>query len=701
MPTITGTLSGEVLTGEPLRPADGSLILLSGDAGNDTLIGFGGYWNVADYGTSPRAILANLVFGLVNDGFGSQDALTDIVSIRGSRHNDTLLGGFGSVWIRLEGMAGADTIEGRNTIGNGVSYASSPAGVVVNLATGTASDGWGATDTLLNVVRLLGSNHADSLTGTATDNWFSASFGSDTIDGAGGFDSVDYGTITGRVPGVTVTFTSDGSATVVKGRWTDSLIGIESVKGTFDADRLTGWAGATQDIFLDGNAGADTIDGARNIHNLADYTGSTNGVEIQLQTAGRDGHWSGVAFSGIDTDTLVDVAAVRGSNFGDTITGSSRNDVFEGWYGNDSLDGGAGVDTARYALDKGQAVWSRSPDGIWTVTSPFGTDMLRSIEFLQFQDESVQLRAPTDFDGNGRSDILFSNNTLTWEGTPYVGGLRWEMNGTTIVDRKSMPDAGSGWFLRFTGDFNGDGKADLLWQHTDGLGAVWLMNGSNYLGGATFYTSGVDPVSTVAGVGDFNRDGRDDVLFSRQVTFGGEAVTELFIRSMDGYVAIGDTSLGAAGPGWSLAGTADFNGDAYADMLWRHANGDVAMWLSDGTGWFAGTTLTRVDLAWSIAGTGDFNGDGRSDIAWTRTTGEVAIWLMDGTNVVGSGTLSYNPGPSWHVAGVGDYNGDGKSDLLWRQDTAGSSDISIWLMDGLNGIGSGMIDTMSNDWRII
>jgi hypothetical protein len=34
------------------------------------------------------------------------------------------------------------------------------------------------------------------------------------------------------------------------------------------------------------------------------------------------------------------------------------------------------------------------------------------------------------------------------------------------------------------GDFNGDGKADILWQNTDGTSAVWLMNGTSLISGA-------------------------------------------------------------------------------------------------------------------------------------------------------------------------------------------------------------------------
>jgi FG-GAP-like repeat len=39
-------------------------------------------------------------------------------------------------------------------------------------------------------------------------------------------------------------------------------------------------------------------------------------------------------------------------------------------------------------------------------------------------------------------------------------------------------------------DFNGDGKADILWQNADGTPAVWLMNGLNVVSGANV---GFDP----------------------------------------------------------------------------------------------------------------------------------------------------------------------------------------------------------------
>ena len=98
---------------------------------------------------------------------------------------------------------------------------------------------------------------------------------------------------------------------------------------------------------------------------------------------------------------------------------------------------------------------------------------------------------------------------------------------------------------------------------------------------------------------------------------------------------------------------------------------------------------------WHIADTADFDGDGKNDILWRTDAGSLAIWEMDGTRVelsgyVNNGTEAVGaPGPDWHIADTADFNGDDKADILWRTD---GGTLAIWEMDGTRVESSGYVN---------
>ncbi|HEX4996877.1 MAG TPA: FG-GAP-like repeat-containing protein, partial [Terriglobia bacterium] len=264
-----------------------------------------------------------------------------------------------------------------------------------------------------------------------------------------------------------------------------------------------------------------------------------------------------------------------------------------------------------------------------------------------------------DFDGDGRSDIL-------WQRSDGSVAL-WLMDGSIPSGSGPLMGGFTGWNTRKIADFNGDGKSDILWQHTDGSTILTLMDGLTVIGATSAL---VDPTSgwVVRDVGDFNGDGRTDIVWQH---IDGSSALWL----MNGVDAMGASGLIGPGTDWSVRHVGDFNGDGKADLLWRHADGSATIWLMDGGSPISAAGLTGPGTDWSVRHVGDFNGDGKSDLLWRHADGSAAIWLMDGGSPISAAGL-IGPDTGWSVRDVGDFNGDGKTDLVWRH-TDGSA--AIWL----------------------
>ncbi len=115
----------------------------------------------------------------------------------------------------------------------------------------------------------------------------------------------------------------------------------------------------------------------------------------------------------------------------------------------------------------------------------------------------------------------------------------------------------------------------------------------------------------VAGVGDFNGDGKDDILWRNAAT------GENYIYPMDGLAILGTEGYlrTVADLNWNIAGVGDFDGDGKADILWRNAStGENYLYPMNGTAIkpMEGYLRTVADLNWQVAGVGDFDGDGKA-----------------------------------------------------------------------------------------
>ena len=83
---------------------------------------------------------------------------------------------------------------------------------------------------------------------------------------------------------------------------------------------------------------------------------------------------------------------------------------------------------------------------------------------------------------------------------------------------------------------------------------------------------------------------------------------------------------------WAIVGTGDFNNDGKTDILWRNTStGENYVWYMNGVRrigrWYPSCL---ADTNWAIVGTGDFNGDGKTDILWRNTVNRRKLCLVHG-----------------------------------------------------------------------
>jgi len=235
------------------------------------------------------------------------------------------------------------------------------------------------------------------------------------------------------------------------------------------------------------------------------------------------------------------------------------------------------------------------------------------------------------------------------------------------------------WQQSGTGDFNGDGKLDLLWRnYATGVNRVWFMNGTAFLGQADF-TSVTDTNWQLVGAADFTHDGKPDLVW-RNFSTGQNAIWQ-----MNGTTYVQSFDIGSVtDPNWQLAGIGDLTNDGNPDLIWRnYGTGDIYLWKMDGYTYQQAFFMSNVsDPLWQMTGVGDFTGDGNNDLIWRYWggTGDVYLWQMLGYTYQNAFFMDLVADLNYQLTGVGDFTGDGQLDLVWTNKSSG--DNYVWRMNG-------------------
>lgn len=296
------------------------------------------------------------------------------------------------------------------------------------------------------------------------------------------------------------------------------------------------------------------------------------------------------------------------------------------------------------------------------------------------------VEATGDFNGDGQPDVvltsswgmgLVSHDGASWKAIAVHPKYAW------LGAWRCNPDDNT---IEGSGDFDGNGRDDMLVTSPWGIGLLKLQGSAltsmvakadGTLFGAWRYSAGADKIR---GVGDFNGDGKDDILICSPSAIG------ILTQQSSTLAPIMSQPKDAWFGGWRynpddnvVEGIADFNGDGKDDILMTSPWGVGVFTLQASTlaplmvqpngAWFGSWRYNRDENV--LEGIGDLDGDGRDDLVLSSPWG-IAVLKLQGSTFT---TVLARPRDTWFggwcynpdedaVRQVADFNGDGRDDLL-------------------------------------
>jgi len=744
-PNIENLTAAAAPAGSNLHLTGNSLAnVITGSAGNDVIDGARG--NDTLYGGSGNDTLDggagnDTLNGGTGDDVYNVDSLGDVVVELAGQGHDT-------VYSTAQGFVLPDNVEDLVLKGNAYEGSGNGAdnALDANWPLGTLGQG--------SILHGLGGN--DTLTGFIEDDVLDGGTGADTMSGMGGEDTYyidNQGDVVveGANQGIDQVFASV-TYTLAANVENLTLTGVSAINGTGNASGNT-LLGNTANNILTGLDGNDTLDGGAGDDTLIGGLGDDNYVIgeagdtiVENANEGTDNVVASVSFTlGANLENLALAGTAlngTGNGLDNFIRGNALGNRLEGGAGNDTLNGGLGADTlvgsAGNDIFEGSAAeldgdtiadlgvgerihftnvipqfFSYSLSGS-TLTFTGGTLILQNLPadvHLAVTSSSFGIELTLipniqpfinnglsgDFNGDGRDDLVWRHDNGAF--TDWLGQ---KSGGFVSNDANAWNSVPTSWHVAGAGDFNGDGRDDLIWRNDNGSFTSWLGQPSGgFVSNDANAWNAVPTSWHVAGTGDFNGDGRDDIVWRND----NGSFTDWLGQPSGGFVSNDANAWNSVPTAWQVVGTGDFNGDGRDDLIWRNENGSFTEWLGQKSGGFTSNDANAwndVPTSWQVVGTGDFNGDGRDDVIWRNDNGSFTEWLGQASGgFVSNDANAWAVLPaSWKVAGTGDYNGDGRTDIAWRNDNGAFTD---WLGQASGGFLSNDANAwnvLPNEWKV-
>jgi hypothetical protein len=325
-----------------------------------------------------------------------------------------------------------------------------------------------------------------------------------------------------------------------------------------------------------------------------------------------------------------------------------------------------------------------------------------------------------DYNADGVSDVIVQSmkkgylevTSMRTGDTTLLMKCRERRDGTSNC--KPLKMNGKRWMLVGTGDYDGDGVPDLLFRrHRKGVQrtgrvSIFFMDGDR--------VRDIVPLSTekcverqngsikcrlvktsvkkdwqIVGSGDYNGDGRSDVLLHN----ASENKLDIFTM-VEGATYQSELLPDDFGNAAEVIASGDFDGDGMSDILWRDLeNGEVDIW-----GLTMDSTLGPLEggeSPWSAIGAGDFDGDKRDDILLREADTDRLAVRLSTTGVRNVIESALNVGTrERQVASIGDYDGDGVTDLIVYDSQ--TDETQLWLMEDSMVTASEMLPSPLDFW---